>query len=376
MIRVLFFIPTLSTGGAERVLCNLVNKLCEVDGLNISVLTLFKDERCKLSAKIDYSYVFAHKFRGNVQLLKLFPPTWLYNRMISVRGKYDIVVSYLQSPTMRIVGGCKDLSVKLVNWIHNEFHTLSKLTLVYRSRKECIRSLTHYNATVYVANSAREAMKECLPDIAGANSYVIYNVNDFDKILRSSVEKIDDVIFSRKSFNLISVGRFTEQKAFDRLIRLIKFLQKNDLSAELFLLGDGSLKEKYIEEATKLCISDKVHLLGFKANPFKYVRSADLFVCSSLHEGYSTAVTEALVVGTPVVATQCSGMAELLGDNEFGLICANEENDLANTVLDLIQDSNKYEYYKAMAIQRGRELMRQNNVKPVINLFNTLCNGK
>ena len=72
MRRILFFIPTLSNGGAERVLCNLVNKLCQIEDFDISVLTLFKDNRNKLSFKVKYSYVFSLKFRGNVHLLKIF----------------------------------------------------------------------------------------------------------------------------------------------------------------------------------------------------------------------------------------------------------------------------------------------------------------
>lgn len=334
---------------------------------------MFKDERSKLSEKVDYSYVFTYKFRGNVPVLKLFSATWLYDKMIGPRGKYDIVISYLQSPTMRIVSGCKDSSVKLINWIHNEFHSLSKLKRIYRSEKECIKSLMSYDATVYVANSAREAMKECLPEIAGSNSYVIYNVNDFDSILKQSVERIDDVVFSDKTFNIISVGRFTRQKAFDRLVRMIKFLKDKGIETELFLLGDGSLKDSYISEAEKLHVRNNLHLLGFKTNPFKYVRAADLFVCSSLFEGYSTAVTESLVVGTPVVATQCSGMVELLGDSKYGLISPNKEEDLFNIVFALAKDRDKYVHYKLMAIQRGQEVMKQNNIIPVIDLFNILC---
>lgn len=305
-------------------------------------------------------------------LLKVFSATWLYNKIIGNRGKYDIVISYLQSPTMRIVGGCRDSSVKTINWIHNEFHNLSKLAVLYRSEKECIKSLVSYDATVYVADSAREAMKKCLPAIAGSKSYVIYNINDFKHIVELSTEPIEDISFDHKNLNIISVGRFTKQKAFDRLVRMIKFLQNNGVEAELFLLGDGSLKNAYVAEAERLHIKEKLHLLGFKTNPFKYVKAVDLFVCSSLHEGYSTAVTESLIVGTPVVTTQCSGMLELLGDNKFGLICQNREEDLFNSVLALAKNHDKYVHYKYMAIQRGQELMKQDNITPVIELFEAL----
>ena len=372
MKHILFFIPTLSNGGAERVLCNLVNKLCLIEDFDISVLTLFKDDRSKLLYKIKYSYVFSFKFRGNVHLLKIFPAVWLYNWMIGKDHRYDIVVSFLQSPTMRIVGACNNPFVKKVNWIHNEFHSLDQLASIYRSTQECVKSLTSYDATVYVANSAKEAMEKCLPVMSMTKSFVIYNVNDFDSILQKAEEKVEDGIFNNETFNIISVGRFTKQKGFDRLIRTIKFLKDRNINAELYLLGDGILKNEYLSIAKNLGVKEKLHLLGFKTNPFKYVKGADLFVCSSLHEGYSTAVTESLIVGTPVVTTMCSGMLELLGDSKYGVICKNEDDSLQNTVLELIKDLNKYNYYKVMAARRGKELMSLNNLNSVIKLFNNL----
>lgn len=372
MRRILFFIPTLSNGGAERVLCNLVNKLCLIEDFDISVLTLFKDNRNKLSFKVKYSYVFSLKFRGNVHLLKIFPATWLYKWMIEKDHKYDIVVSYLQSPTMRIVGACNNPFVKKVNWIHNEFHSLNQLTSIYRSTQECIKSLTSYNATVYVANSAKEAMEECLPEMSKIKSFVIYNVNDFDSILQKAKENVEDGVFNNETFNIISVGRFTKQKGFDRLIRTIKFLKDRNVNAELYLLGDGILKKEYLSIAKNLGVKEKLHLLGFKTNPFKYVKGADLFVCSSLHEGYSTAVTESLVLGTPVVTTMCSGMLELLGDSKYGVICKNDDDCLSTTVFELIKDRDKYNHYKMMAIKRGKELSSQDNIMPVVELFKTI----
>lgn len=60
-------------------------------------------------------------------------------------------------------------------------------------------------------------------------------------------------------------------------------------------------------------LTDTFTFLGYRDNPYKYVKKADLYVCSSRREGFSTAVTEALIVGTPVVSTNCSGAYELLG---------------------------------------------------------------
>lgn len=372
-MKVLFFIPTLSSGGAERVLCNLVSELNRQTSLEITVLTLFKDNSDKLPSGVRYDYVFRYKFRGNVQFLKLFSAKFLYRLLIGRRGAYDIIVSYLQGPVMRIVGGCTDNSVKTINWIHNEFHDLSKLAISYRNEDECRASLSRFDATVFVARSAQEAMKQCLPSVVGPGSYVIYNVNDFSKIASQSTECITDVKFDRNNFNIISVGRFVRQKAFDRLIRILAKLRHNGKAVELYLLGDGALKDQYLKEAATLGVERHIHLLGYKQNPFKYVRSADLFVCSSVHEGYSTAVTEALVVGTPVVTTACSGMEELLGSHgEYGIIVQNDEQALYDAVNTVINNTELYDCLKDKSMERGTQLSTADNVTPVIKMFESL----
>lgn len=76
-------------------------------------------------------------------------------------------------------------------------------------------------------------------------------------------------------------------------------------------------------------LTDTFTFLGYRDNPYKYVKKADLYVCSSRREGFSTAVTEALIVGTPVVSTNCSGAYELLGkNNEYGIVTENNEDAL------------------------------------------------
>ena len=81
--------------------------------------------------------------------------------------------------------------------------------------------------------------------------------------------------------------------------------------------------------------------MGYKENPYKYLAKCDLFVCSSYSEGFSTAVTEALILGIPVVTTYVSGMTELLGDNEYGIITSNDEISLYEAIKLLINDEKK-----------------------------------
>ncbi|MDO4378760.1 MAG: glycosyltransferase [Erysipelotrichia bacterium] len=351
MKKILFFITSLDGGGAEKVLVNLVNHLDKVK-YDVTVQTMFDVGINKnfLFDDIHYKYVFKKPFRGNTQLFKLFSPNFLYKKMI--KEQYDIVVSFFQSPITRIVAGCPDKDTKIVQWIHNEFHSKNKIAHCYKNVEECVELQKRFDATVYVSQTVKDIYLSTFPEIKG-NDNVLYNVVETKKIIERSCEPIDEVGLYNAETTLISVGRLVPQKAFNRLLSIIKRLKDCGKSVRLLLLGAGNLEKELKNQASNLEINDVVTFLGYKENPYKYVKNADLFVCSSLHEGFSTAVTEALIVGTPVITALCSGMRELLGDNEYGVITDNDEDALFNGVLDLINDKNLLNYYREKAHERG-----------------------
>ena len=101
-------------------------------------------------------------------------------------------------------------------------------------------------------------------------------------------------------------------------------------------------------------LSDYVTLWGNKANPYPYVRSADWFVCSSYAEGLSTVIIESLIIGTPVISTDCSGTDELLGNSEYGIRCENSEKGLYEAIKSVLTDDSLYVKYKIKAEERGQ----------------------
>ena len=120
-------------------------------------------------------------------------------------------------------------------------------------------------------------------------------------------------------------------------------------------------------------LEDTVSFLGYQTNPYKYVRKADLFVCSSLHEGFCTAVTESLIVGTPVITTMCSGMEELLGANqEYGIIVDNDEEALYEGVRELLRNDEMLSHYSLKAMERGRQFITENTIAEIEKFFDSL----
>lgn len=98
-----------------------------------------------------------------------------------------------------------------------------------------------------------------------------------------------------------------------------------------------------------------VQLLGFKKNPYKYTKNANLFVCSSRAEGYSLALAEAMILGLPVLSTSCGGTKEILAAGKYGFLVGNSEDDIYNGIKTLLLNGQKLEYLKKMSVLRSQD---------------------
>ena len=194
-----------------------------------------------------------------------------------------------------------------------------QLSVGFSSMRSALEAYQKYGRLVFVA----ETVKNSFEEIAGkhfSNACVLYNTIDSSAIKSKAKENNPKAVFSKDEFNIVSVGRIIDAKGFDRLAHVQKQLRNSGYHTHVYILGAGPDMEKissYIEEQG---ISDVFTFLGFHKNPYPFVAGADLFVCSSKREGFSTAVTEALVLGIPVVSTNCSGTYELLGKNGLKLV--------------------------------------------------------
>jgi glycosyltransferase involved in cell wall biosynthesis len=153
-----------------------------------------------------------------------------------------------------------------------------------------------------------------------SNTDVIYGPFDLEEIRRRAGEPLssdDQKIFGR--LTIVSAGRLERQKRFDLAIDAVAGLSKA-FDVQLLILGDGEEREALQQRIKKLGIGERIHLLGFRENPYPYFARASLFLLSSDFEGLGRVIVEALALGCPVVSTDCpSGPREILGDN-FGIL--------------------------------------------------------
>lgn len=363
MTKVLFLIPNLAHGGAEKVLVNLANNMNKTK-FDVTVQTLFDVgvNRQYLNSDVKYIGGFKRMPRGNTYVMKLFSPEKLYKHFI--RDNYDIIVSYLEGPTARILSGCTNTNTKLVSWIHIEQHTKELASKSFRSYKEALDCYSKFDRTVCVSDTVKDDFESIFDTKKPVE--VLYNTNESEKIKKLSDEKADDVDFSKDTINIISVAKIVTSKGYDRLMKIHKKLIEKNIKNHIYILGIGEEKEKYEKYLAENNLTDTFTFLGYRDNPYKYVKKADLYVCSSRREGFSTAVTEALIVGTPVVSTNCSGAYELLGkNNKYGIVTENNEDALYEGIKKMLTTPGLLEAYAAKAKERGKAFSTEKTVKAV-----------
>lgn len=347
--KTLFFIETLRGGGAEKVLCDLVNAM-DPEKFEITVQTLWKADAARfLKPWIRYRYCYADGGRLNSLRSRAEAAAGL-TYPLHIRDNYELEVAYLEFGSTKILAGSTNKKAKKLAWVHSDLER--KLDGKPETRAKLARQYAAYDRIVCVSNTAKESFVRLFG--READVAVLYNTVD-DAAIREKAGLTLPELPAKRRLTVAAVGRLSEEKCYDRLIRIHKQLLDAGLAHDLWIVGEGDERARLEALTAELGLTDSVKLPGFQANPYPFMKAADLLVCSSRYEGLSTFVTEGLVLGKPIVTTECSGMRELLGDSEYGLIVENEEEALREGMERLLRGAALRERFAAAAAVRGRD---------------------
>ena len=367
MTKILFFIDTLTGGGAEKVLRTLVNNM-DQSKFDITVQTLeAADPSGLLVPGIRYKAVNRCKSGLGRKLcsywLRLCAELkWLYP--LYIRDDYDIEVAYLECGPTKILAGSTNKKARKIAWVHCDLAMKEGVASQTEKVKEHYQC---YDKVVCVSENVRDSF--CRMFGTEPESLVLHNVNDEADIL----EKAGVFAIPRRSgADLVAVGRLAEQKGFDRLIEACAMLKKDGRDFHLRILGEGAERTVLEAQIRREGLEAQVELMGQQANPYPYIKGADVLVCSSRYEGLSTAVTEALILGRPVVTTPCTGMDELLGDSEYGLITTDSIEGIYEGLKTMLDDPEKRKQYAEAAVIRGKAFSKEKLVGETEAFFRDL----
>lgn len=349
--KVMFLIYSLCGGGAERVLVETVNRLPE-DRYDVTLMTLFHDDTRAgmLSPEVHYRPALRVKNSKAQKILSgvmqyIIPPKWLYRWFF--RNDADVEVAFMEAFPTKILAYSTNQHAKKYAWVHIDVQTYTKQDRLFRSMRHQKACYERFDGIYCVSENVKEAFSAKFG--LTERVHVAYNILDEQAIRRRKDEPVDDI--PKGEFLMVSVGSLIPRKGFERLIHVCGRLKSRGYRFHLLILGKGELYEDLAEQVIDEHLLDSVQLLGFRDNPYPYMAAADLYVCPSYVEGFSTVVSEAVVLETPVVTTDCSGMREILGDSEYGLITQNTEESLFEGLRTMLDKPEVYQYYQ----QRVRE---------------------
>ncbi len=364
MIKILFFIETLSGGGAEKVLQNLVNNM-DKEKFDITVQTAWKENSEKyLNKNIRYKYIYPCysklnnlRYRLNVLLKTIYPRY--------IKDDYDVEVAYLECGATKVISTSTNKKAKKFAWVHCDLS--KKMSNIDEFREKSISWYKKFDKVVCVSQDVEKSFKS----IYGYefDTEVIYNVIDDYSIKEKAAENINDYFFDEKTPTIVSVGRLSKQKRFDRLIEAHKLLLNNGVQNKLLIIGEGDERTNIEQLIASLGVQNTVTLAGFKSNPYPYIKNADLLVCSSDYEGFSSFVAEGLISGKAIVTTDCNGMNELLGDSQYGIITECDVNALSKGIEKILTDNKIKEKYERKAAERAKSFSIETSVKSAEEFF-------
>lgn len=356
MIKILFFIETLKAGGAEKVMIDLVNHMDQTK-FDITVQTVWPcDAKKYLAPGIRYKSMYAAENKANHLRYRAEAESGLAYRL-HIRDDYDIECAYIEMGPTKVLSASTNKKAKKLAWVHCDLSKkiedldafVAKATPQYRK----------YDEIICVSENVLESFKRLFG--AEVPSRVIHNVVEDDVIRQKSRANLPDGL-QKKRFTAASLGRLTHQKGYDMLLKVHERLIREGFEYDLWIAGEGEERPKLERFIAEHNLQNSVKLLGFQDNPYPILAAADLLVCSSRYEGLSTFVTEGLVLEKPIVTTDCTGMRELLGSSEYGLIVENDDEAFYQGIKRMITDHVLRDSMREKAAARSAAFSKEKRI--------------
>lgn len=347
--RILFVFERLQTNGASMSLLNLLETL-SADEYDIS-LFLFSHEgeltgRIPRTVKLlpELPIYRAHATQMKVAVREalrsgrigvawyrlcvwlergLKRPFSLWGALPEIPGDWDLACSYADGFVAQTVVR-KVRAKRKALWVHEDYERAPR-------GPETLSALRAAGVVVGVSKDAVRHVRNLLGD-QGMSYHVVHNVVDVQKV--RLLAKAGKAERPECSVHLVSVGRVSREKRYDRIPRILAELTRLGVDAQWTVVGPGldAVRDAVMNEAEARGLSDRVHFVGGKANPHPYVATADVFVQLSQNEGWCMTISEALCLGKWVVANDLPVFHEQIVEGENGSLVKGDDGDFASAI--------------------------------------------
>ncbi|MCD1118996.1 glycosyltransferase [Chryseobacterium turcicum] len=378
--KILIRIGSLRHGGAEKVLVTFLKNLpqdkYEIDLLLnlysgkylsevpnwINIIYLNKGEMITTNRIQDIPKKAARVIYQTT--LKKFP-SLLYNGKLKGK-KYDIEFAAIHGMRDEIINSPLASSKKIV-WIHNDLSQVKEYT------EDEIKKFFSFDKIMVISEKIEKLFLELAENETEKQKIIkIYNPLDTEEILSKTEQPLIHYKFDHTHPTFISVGTVFPQKGFDRLLRVHKKLLDEGFIHKILIVGDGYDFENIKKLKTELNLDNTATMLGFTDNPYPYFNKADYYILSSRYEGFPTVLFEAITLKKKIIATDVSGVREMLNDGELGLIVENSEEGIYSGMRKALLDSQDFEKYTEKLKGYEMPFNLENSVQKIISILDGL----
>ena len=380
--KILIRIGSLRHGGAEKVLVTFLKNLppekYEIDLLLnlysgkylqeipdwINVLYLNKGEMITTNRLQDLPVkMFRVIYQG---LMKKFP-TLLYKSVL--KGKqYDVEFAAIHGFRDEILNSPLKNSKKLV-WIHNDL----RKTQFHNYTDDEIRKFFGFDKILVISEYIQHEF-ETLAKTETEKQKIerIYNPLDTEEVLTKAKEPVRGYTFDQNIKTFISVGTVFPQKGFDRLVKVHKRLLDEGHQHQIVIIGDGYDFKNIQQLIDDLKVSETATMLGFTANPYPHFKNADFYILSSRYEGFPTVLFEAITLKKNIIATDVSGVKEMLNNGQLGLIVDNSEEGIYEGMKKALRGHPCFVQYQQNLKEYEMPFNLENSVRHITEIIDAL----
>ena len=363
--KLLFVMYSLTGGGAEKALVNLLNlidrsrydisvQLFENRGINLEYLpetvTLLPDLKSRqwlmegmkpfaknalkegklgLLAKRLWA-VLRPRLKGNPSARYRTLCAWKAIRkdFPKAEEEYDIAVAYLQGVPIYYVLDCVKAKRKL-GWMHIDY---SKIDTV--PRQEVLKYYEKLDAFVSMSAKCVEELQNAFPSIRD-KICLLHNLNAVN-LIESLSEKdgAEDMLTDVPS--ILSIGRLNNQKGYDYAVDAAAQLAKEGVAFRWYVLGAGELEQDLKRQVAENDLEDRFIFLGLRANPYPYIKKATIIAQTSRYEGKSVVLDEAKILKKPILVTNYNSVGDQIQHEKTGYIVEIDATDIARGLKEML----------------------------------------
>ncbi len=372
-MKIIIVIHSLSSGGAERVTSNLANYWAE-KGWDISIVTITGCEsdfyqlhpaihRIALSMDMDSPNLF-ESIKNNYFRIKAL-------RNVLKQQRPDVALAMMSTSNILLALASRELNIPVLG-SERVYPPMAPLGRIW----EWLRRSSYAHLDIVIALTGESAgwlkKRTNVKKVIVIPNMVVYPIAAHEP-------KISSEMLNGHCLSLIAVGRLATQKGFDRLLRAFSELAAQFPNWHLTILGEGDSRDDLEALRFKLNLEKRVSLPGVVGNLGEWYESADLFVMTSLFEGFPNTLAEAMAYGLPVVSVDCdTGPRDIIRHQIDGLLVPqNNHAALVDALATLMRDESLRDQYAARAIEIRDRLSLDKVAGKWEELFNKFkCKGE